>query len=163
MTGATPSKEDSTPPPQPLPLLPSSPFFLGPQDRPGDFITPTKLTGDNYDHWASDVQMALEARRKFVFLNGTITTPTPPCTKADWSTIQAMLISWIMNTISPEVKGTLSKYRDAKRLWDSLKSRFAMANGPRIQQLKMSLARCEQSKTMTVASYYGQLNVLGGT
>ena len=162
MTGAAESDVVVQPPPPPPPLLISStsPYFLGPQDRPGDFITPTRLTADNYDHWASDVQMALEARRKWVFLDGTITTPSPPCTSSDWSTIQAMLISWIMNTISPEIKGTLSKYRDAKKLWDSLKSRFAMANGPRIHQLKSSLARCQQTKSMTIASYFGKLTVL---
>ncbi|RVW82347.1 hypothetical protein CK203_045082 [Vitis vinifera] len=44
-----------------------------PGDRPGDFITPTRLRGDNYDDWASDIQLALEARRKFEFLEGTIT------------------------------------------------------------------------------------------
>ena len=107
-------------PPLPLTISSTSPFFLSPQDRPGDFITPTRLLADNYDQCASDMQTALEARRKFVFPDGSITSPTPPCTPSDWSTIQAMLISWIMNTISPEIKGTLSKYRDAKRLRDSL-------------------------------------------
>ncbi|RVW38918.1 hypothetical protein CK203_073611 [Vitis vinifera] len=48
----------------------NSPFFLGTGDRPGDFITPTRLRGDNYDDWASDIQLALEAHRKFVrYLN----------------------------------------------------------------------------------------------
>ncbi|RVW27294.1 Retrovirus-related Pol polyprotein from transposon RE2 [Vitis vinifera] len=36
-------------------------------------ITPTRLRGDNYDDWASDIQLALESRRKFEFLEGTIT------------------------------------------------------------------------------------------
>ena len=82
--------------PPPPTISSTFPFFLGPQDRPGDFITPTRLTANNYDRWVSDVQMALEGRRKFGFLDGTITTPTPPCTTSKWSTIQAMLISWIM-------------------------------------------------------------------
>ncbi|XP_010681262.2 uncharacterized protein LOC104896244 [Beta vulgaris subsp. vulgaris] len=150
----------AAPPPPPPTITPTSPYFLGHQDRPGDFITPTRLTADNYDHWASDVPMALEARQKWVFLDGTITAPSPPCTPLDWSTIQAMLISWIMNTISPEIKGTLSKYCDVRKLWDSLKARFAMANGPRIHQLKSSMARCEQTKSMTIASYFGKLTTL---
>lgn len=41
-----------------------------------------------------------------------------------------------------------------------MQSRFAMANGPRIQQLTSSLTHCIQTKAMTVASYYGKLNVL---
>ncbi|RVW38432.1 Retrovirus-related Pol polyprotein from transposon RE2 [Vitis vinifera] len=71
-----------------------------------------------------------------------------------------MLVSWITNTIDPEVKSTLSKFRDAKRLWEHLKQRYAMVNGPRIQQLKTSIAKCEQPKSMSVTTYYGKLNVL---
>ncbi|CAH1444911.1 unnamed protein product [Lactuca virosa] len=148
-------------PPSPVAKIESnSPFYLGPQDRLGDFITPTKLRGDNYEDWAGDIQAALEARRKFGFLDGSITASVPPCTQSDWQTINAMLISWIMNTIDPEVKCYLSKYRDAKKLWDTLKSRFAVVNGPRIQQLKSSIAKCEQSKTMHVSEYFGKLTAL---
>ncbi|RVW73678.1 Retrovirus-related Pol polyprotein from transposon RE2 [Vitis vinifera] len=64
---------DDEPPLPPPKREMNSPFFLGTGDRPGDFITPTRLRGDNYDDWASDIQLALEARRKFEFLEGTIT------------------------------------------------------------------------------------------
>lgn len=117
---------DQEPPPPSPHIDITSPFYLGPHDRPGDFITPTRLRGDNYDEWACDIQTALEARRKFGFLNGTITSPVFPCTQEDWNTLHVMLISWLMNTLDPEVKSTLSKYKDAKRLWDTLKSRFAI-------------------------------------
>ncbi|RVW60424.1 hypothetical protein CK203_112732 [Vitis vinifera] len=65
--------DDEQPPLPPPKREMNSPFFLGTGDRPGDFITPTRLRGDNYDDWASDIQLALEARRKFEFLEGTIT------------------------------------------------------------------------------------------
>nr|GMD63195.1 Retrovirus-related Pol polyprotein from transposon RE2 [Ipomoea batatas] len=154
-----PVPPSQTPQPQPK-IEPTSSFYLGPQDRPGDFITPTHFTGNNYDDWVADIQTALEARRKFVFLNGTITGPTLPCSQSDWTTINAMLISWLMNTIDPEVERSLAKYRDAKKLWDTLKNRFAVTIGPRIQQLKSSIAKCEQSKNMSVSTYFGQLSML---
>ncbi|RVX14877.1 Retrovirus-related Pol polyprotein from transposon RE2 [Vitis vinifera] len=140
--------DDEQPPLPPPKREMNSPFFLGTGDRPGDFITPTRLRGDNYDDWAFDIQLALEACRKFEFLEGTITGPQPPYTQSDWNTVNAMLVSWITNTIDPEVKSTLSKFRDAKRLWEHLKQRYAMVNGPRIQQLKTSIAksRLEQGK-----------------
>ncbi|RVW87772.1 Retrovirus-related Pol polyprotein from transposon RE2 [Vitis vinifera] len=65
--------DDEQPPLPPPKREMNSHFFLGTGDRPGDFITPTRLRGDNYDDWASDIQLALEARRKFEFLEGTIT------------------------------------------------------------------------------------------
>ena len=71
-----------------------------------------------------------------------------------------MLVSWLMNTIDPEVKSTLSHYDDAYLLWKHLKERFSDVNGPRVQQLKSNISRCEQSADMSVSTYYGKLNVL---
>ncbi|XP_056693641.1 uncharacterized protein [Spinacia oleracea] len=153
--------DGETPPPTPPTKLDSSsPFFVGPQDRPGDLITPTKLKRDNYEDWAADVRTALKSKRKFGFLNGTYRKPEPPCTQDDWETLHAMLVSWIMNTIDPEVKTNLSKYDDAYLLWNHLKSLYSVVNGPRIQQLKSRIARCEQTATMPVSTYFGKLNVL---
>jgi retrotransposon gag protein len=71
-----------------------------------------------------------------------------------------MLVSWITNTIHPEVLSMLSKYDNAKRLWDDLQERFNVVNGPRIHQLKTELNKCEQTKTMAVNVYYSKLCVL---
>ncbi|XP_021729840.1 uncharacterized protein LOC110696814 [Chenopodium quinoa] len=152
--------DDLPPPPPPIKIESNSPYFLGPQDRPGDFITPTRLKGNNYEEWASDIQTALERRRKSEFLDGTIMEPQPPCTKSDWTAINAMLISWITNTIDAKIKSSLSKFREVKPFWDHLKQRFAQTNGPRVQQLRSSLAKCEQTKTMSVSIYYGKLHAL---
>ena len=58
----------------------TNPYFLSTGDRPGDFITPMRLRADNYDDWAGDIQLALEARRKFRFVDGTITSASTPYT-----------------------------------------------------------------------------------
>lgn len=81
-------------PPSTLPVInPQSPFYLGAGDRPDDFITSTQLTHDNYDAWVADIQMALEARCKFDFLDDIITHAKPPYAMADWTTVNAMLVS----------------------------------------------------------------------
>lgn len=137
-------------------------FFLSPQDRPRDFITPACLVSKNYNDWAEEIETALRARRKLSLLDETITKPNPPCTQADWTALHARLVSWIMNTIDPKVKCTLAKYKDAKHWWDTLKKRFALVNGPRIQQLITSLAKYAQTKSMSVASYIGKFTALYG-
>ncbi|XP_021717245.1 uncharacterized protein LOC110685089 [Chenopodium quinoa] len=151
---------DDTPPPPPPKIETNSPFYLGPQDRPGDFITSQRLKLDNYNEWSHAIFIALSSRRKFGFLDGTITSYAPPCTKDDWITIHCMLVSWLMNTIAPEVRSMLSYYDNAKKLWDDLQERFGLVNGPRIQQLKSEISRCEQPKSMSVAVYYSKLSVL---
>ena len=48
---------------------------------------------------------------------------------------------------------------NAKELWDDIKERFSVANGPRIQQLKSELAECKQ-EGMSMVNYYGKLKAL---
>ncbi|KAH7538436.1 hypothetical protein FEM48_Zijuj03G0199200 [Ziziphus jujuba var. spinosa] len=122
--------DDEQPPSLPPKMEMNSPFFLGTGDRPGDFITPTRLHGDNYDDWASDIQLALEARRKFKFLEGTITGPQPPYTQFDWNI-------------------------------EHLKQRYAMVNGPRIQQLKTSIAKYERVRLAKIVTEDKPAKVLG--
>lgn len=139
-------------------ISPAYPFYLDTGDRPDDFVTPTHLQHDNYDEWATDIQLDLEARRKLFFLDGTIFSTEPPYSSADWAKVNTMLVSWISNTIYSNVKGTSTKFREAKRLWDRSKTRFATVNGSRIQLLRSVIARFEQSKSMFVSAYYGKLN-----
>ncbi|XP_073045313.1 uncharacterized protein [Primulina eburnea] len=153
-------KSDAPPPPTSSRNDHTSPFFLSSQDRPGDLITPVRLRHDNYDEWARSVRLALLSRRKFGFVDGTITEPRAPFTMEDWLTIHSMLVSWLMNTMDPEVKSTISFYDDAELLWSELRARFSVVNGPRIQELKTDLAKCEQSKSMPVSTYFGKLKIL---
>ena len=54
----------------------------------------------------------------------------------------------------------LSNPDNAKQLWDDLHERFCVVNGPRIHQLKSQINKCEQTKIMSVAIYFGKLKVL---
>lgn len=72
-----------------------------------------------------------------------------------------MLVQWILNTIDPSIKKTLPYFEEAKPLWDVLKQRFDIGNGPRKQQIKKALAECSQPKHMSMAEYFGHLNHYG--
>ncbi|XP_057550589.1 uncharacterized protein LOC130828642 [Amaranthus tricolor] len=122
---------DSSSPPPLLHIPSTSPFYVGPQDRPGDFITNICLKLANFNEWSHAIRIALCSRRKFGFLDGSI-----------------------------EVKSMLSNYDNAKKLWDDLHERFCLVYGPRIQQIKSEINSCEQTKTMSVAVYYSKLSVL---
>ncbi|XP_074295754.1 uncharacterized protein LOC141623554 [Silene latifolia] len=136
---------------------PSSSYYLGPQDKPGDSITHIRLTLDNFDEWVHDVRVALKSRRKYVFVNGVINEPKPPCTDDDWETIHSMLVSWLSRTISPEVRSLLPKFENAKSLWDALHERFGVVDGSRIHQIQAGLRDCRQLEGMSVMVYYGKL------
>nr|GMD66482.1 retrovirus-related Pol polyprotein from transposon TNT 1-94 [Ipomoea batatas] len=123
-----------------------SPYELNSNDNPGNIITQVRLRGDeNYDEWARAVRTSLRARRKCGFVEGTIPEPDKESSVYDdWWTVQSMLVSWIRNTIDSDLRTTISHMENAKDLWDDIKERFSVANGPRIQQIKIELSECKQ-------------------
>lgn len=65
-----------------------------------------------------------------------------------------------MNTIDVLVKKTIPYFEEAKPLWDVLRRRFSVGNGPRKQQIKAALADYKQTKLMTIADDFGNLQPL---
>nr|GLL46085.1 copia protein (gag-int-pol protein) [Ipomoea trifida] len=138
-----------------------SPYELNSNDNPGNVITQVRLRGDeNYDEWARAMKTSLRARRKWGFVEGTILEPKPESIEyEDWWTVQSMLVSWIRNTIELELRSTISHMEDAKDLWNDIKERFSVPNGPRIHQIKTELSECKQHG-LTIAGYFGKLKEL---
>ncbi|XP_068466567.1 uncharacterized protein [Phaseolus vulgaris] len=71
----------------------------------------------------------------------------------------SIIVSWILNTIEPSLRSTVAYAETAHNLWEDIKERFSVVNGPRIQQLRSDLSRCKQ-EGMVVATYFGKLKVL---
>ncbi|KAH9672345.1 hypothetical protein KPL70_017686 [Citrus sinensis] len=114
-----------------------SPYFLSASDNPGTIIT-----------------------QKFGFVDGTVKPPADDSADLeDWWMVNSMLVSWIQNTIEPNLRSTVTYTEVAKLLWDDIKERFSVGNGPRVQQLKSELANCKQ-QGMTILNYYGKLKML---
>ncbi|GAA0139057.1 hypothetical protein LIER_00681 [Lithospermum erythrorhizon] len=74
----------------------ASPYYLGSGDQPGNLITHVILQHDNYSGWSRAMTLALRARRKFVFIDGTIKKPTENRKLLNWETVHSMLVSWIL-------------------------------------------------------------------
>ncbi|KAL9299401.1 putative retrotransposon gag domain, retrotransposon Copia-like protein [Arabidopsis thaliana] len=135
-----------------------SPYDLTAADNPGAVISHPLFKGSNYDEWSCGMKTALCSRKKFGFLDGSIARPAEGSADLDdWWTIQALLVSWIKMSIDSSLRSSISHRDVAKDLWDNLKKRFSVTNGPRIQQLKAELACCKQ-RGLAIEAYYGKLN-----
>ena len=98
--------------------------------------------------------------KKWGFIEGTIGALKEGSPEMeDWWTVQSMLVSWILNTIEPNLRSIMSYIGNAKELWTYIKERFSIVNGPSIQQLKYDLARYKQDG-MVVVAYYRKLKTL---
>lgn len=66
-------------------LSATSPFYLGSGDQSGNMIRHVIFSGENYVAWAREMMLFLRARRKFVFIDGSVTKLNEP--KLDWETV----------------------------------------------------------------------------
>ncbi|RVW88922.1 hypothetical protein CK203_045069 [Vitis vinifera] len=122
-----------------------TPYALTSNDNPGNIITQVQLKGENYDEWACVVRTALQAKKKYGFVDGSIKQPDNDSPELeDWWTINSMLVSWVFNTIEPTLRSTISYMENVKELWEEIKQRLSIANGLRVQQLKSDLVNCKQ-------------------
>ncbi|KAJ8645102.1 hypothetical protein MRB53_006850 [Persea americana] len=136
--------------------MPNS-YTLTSNDNPGNIITQVQLKGENNDEWARAMRTALQAKKKYGFVDGTIKRPDDDSPDIeDWWTVNSMLVSWIFNTIEPTLRSTISYMENVKDLWEEIKQRFSVGNGPQVQQLRSDLANCKQDGQAIVA-YYGRL------
>ncbi|KAM1299025.1 hypothetical protein ACFX2F_025764 [Malus domestica] len=55
---------------------PSSPFYVHHFDNPGMHLVSTLLTGNNYSTWSHSMCIALSAKNKFGFVDGSVKQPS---------------------------------------------------------------------------------------
>ncbi|KAG7539387.1 Reverse transcriptase RNA-dependent DNA polymerase [Arabidopsis suecica] len=137
-----------------------SPYDLTSADNPGTLISKPLLRGPNYDEWATNLRLALKARKKFGFADGSIPQPVADDPDfEDWTANNALVVSWMKLTIHENLSTSMSHIDDSHELWIHIQKRFGVKNGQRVQRLKTELATCRQ-RGVTIETYYGRLSQL---
>ncbi|XP_061340834.1 uncharacterized protein LOC133287279 [Gastrolobium bilobum] len=137
---------------------PSSPFFLHHSDNPGLVLVSQLLTGDNYNSWSRAMKIALSVKNKLGFIDGSIPKPSGnnAVLLAYWTRNNDIVISWILNSVSKDISGSILYSESALEIWIELRDRFQQSNGPRIFQLRRDLINLAQDQT-SVSVYFTKL------
>ncbi|KAL0416774.1 UNVERIFIED_CONTAM: hypothetical protein Slati_3509300 [Sesamum latifolium] len=139
---------------------PANPYRLETYDNLGTILVIELLTTENYSIWARSMRRALRAKNKLGFIDGTITKPDVTNSLfVVWERCNDMIVSWIQNSISPQLKTRVIFVDDASEIWQELQERFAQQNGSRIYKLKKALSNLAQGDD-SVSISYGKLKVL---
>ncbi|KAL2904344.1 Retrovirus-related Pol polyprotein from transposon RE1, partial [Bienertia sinuspersici] len=118
------------------------------------------LKGDNYEEWSWSIRNNFRAKNKLGFIDVTISMPAKDSADyAQWGVVNSMLVAWMYNTLHDSIGSTVRLPDEAKVLWDELKARYSIGNGPHILVLKSQLADCHQHDK-SVATYFGELHCL---
>ena len=139
----------------------NNPYFLLATESPGIILTSQPLTGpENYMSWARLVFLALSARNKFGFVNGSILGPNPSSPLFNtWSRCNTIVLSWLTNSLSLELKASVMYINTAKNLWNDLRDRLSQGNTPRLFKLQKEISHLSQG-SLSVSSYFTKFKTL---
>ncbi|XP_074310510.1 uncharacterized protein LOC141646538 [Silene latifolia] len=130
-------------------------------EHPGHSITPVVFNGNNYDEWSRSFHLAIMAKGKLGYIDGTITKPSSTAaTFETWQSTNALVTMWIFNTIEPALRNQIALRPEAKQVWTDIKNRFCQINEAQIYQLQADLLACRQGPTESLVAYYGRMTAI---
>ena len=136
----------------------SSLYFLQNGDHPGLILVSHPFMGPNT--WNHAMRVALTAKNKISFIDGSILQPTEnDLLFNSWTRCNSMVISWILNSAVKEIADSLFYIESAAEIWNDLHNRFHQSNGPRIFQIKKQFLGLNQG-SLDVTMYYTRLKTL---
>ena len=135
-------------------------YNLHHSDHPGMVLVSKVLEGDNYNTWSRAMRISLSAKNKIGFFTGLIKPLSLTDTSFDsWKRCNDMVLSWILNSIHPDIANSVIYWETAAEVWADLQERFSQGNDSRIYQIKQNIVEHRQGH-QSVSVYYTKLKAL---
>ncbi|KZV35236.1 hypothetical protein F511_09469 [Dorcoceras hygrometricum] len=137
----------------------ATPYGLG--DASPQSITVHKLTGRNFISWSKSVMMYICGRGKDDFLTGFVPRHDAGDPKLRlWKADNNMVMSWLINSTTPEIGENFLLYDTAKDIWDAAPEAYSCKdNSAELFAIETTLQPlCQGENTVTV--YFTKLTQL---
>lgn len=130
------------------------PYFLTVSDHPGLVLITVTLSDDNYSQWCRPMKITLSSKLKLGFIDGSIVKPTISSNLYLYYTrCDDIVISCILNTVSPEIKQSILYIDSARDIWVYLSTTFVHTNILKLFNLRKEIAYLSQG-TLSVSTYF---------
>ncbi|KAF5472443.1 hypothetical protein F2P56_009162 [Juglans regia] len=139
----------------------SSYYYLHPSDNPGALLVSEIFTGENYIAWSRSISIALTVKNKIAFIDGTLPQSNLGTSqiRTAWLRANNLVLSWLMNSIAKEIRGSLLYFTSAYDIWEELKTRYLRSDGPRVFTLEKSLSSISQT-SRSITEYFNEFKTL---
>lgn len=106
---------------------PSCPFYLPQNESLGAILVSQRLIGENYNTCNRSMIMALTAKNKLAFVDGSLPQPSMDAGAEHhaWVRCNNMVLSWILNSVSKEIAASIIYIDSCHGMWLDLKERFS--------------------------------------
>ncbi|PNY00962.1 hypothetical protein L195_g024249 [Trifolium pratense] len=137
-----------------------NPYFLHPNENLNLALVSSLLSGPNYHSWSRAMTMVLRSKNKMHFINGTL--PHLDDNDRDsfaWDRCNTMLLSWLNNSVDPEISQSILWLDSASKIWQELKEIFYQSDVFCISDLQEEISSLKQGDNK-ISTYYTSLKKL---
>ncbi|XP_019246478.1 PREDICTED: uncharacterized protein LOC109226133 [Nicotiana attenuata] len=139
---------------------PTSPLFLLPSDVPDVSLVTVPFSGTGFGGWKRNMIVSLSAKNKIGFIDGSCTKPAETSPEYwQWDRCNNMVISWLTNSLSPDIAESVQYSETAESIWKQLNNRYGTVSGTKVFEIKRELSSTYQG-SLDVASYISKLKKL---
>ncbi|GAU45556.1 hypothetical protein TSUD_27570 [Trifolium subterraneum] len=137
-----------------------NPYFMHPNENPALVLVTPLLNGTNYHFWSQSMIVAIRSKNKRHCINGSL--PRPLDDDRDpmaWDRCNTMVMSWLTNSVDPEIAQSVIWMDVAADIWKELKDRFYQGDVFSISDIQEEICNLKQGDS-TISSYYTKLKQL---
>ncbi|GJV85199.1 ribonuclease H-like domain-containing protein [Tanacetum coccineum] len=115
-----------------------NPLFLQNNDHSNVLLIGFKLTGtENYKMWSTAMKIALIGKNKFCFIDGSCFKPvTSHVLAQQWKRCNAIVLGWILSSLSPGLYLGQVYSQIASEVWDELQETYDKMDGDPFPDVK---------------------------
>ncbi|XP_074373832.1 uncharacterized protein LOC141714199 [Apium graveolens] len=136
------------------------PYYLHPSDNLGMLVTTVVLNEGNYNQWRRSMEIALSSKLKSGFIDGSYLKPAIDSPlMIHWMRCNNMITSWILNSVSTEIRNSIVYIQSAREIWLDLEVRYAQSNVPKLFHLKKELAHLTEG-SLSILSYFTKFRTI---
>lgn len=136
------------------------PYFLSSSDSLGMSLTTIILNEQNYSQWSRSMKVALSSKKNLGFVDGSnLQPPLNSPLVNHWNRCNHMVISWLLNSISPDIRNNIVYMNSAHLIWKELATQYAQSNLPKLFNLRKEIVQLSQG-SMNVTAYYTKYKTL---
>ncbi|XP_073219713.1 uncharacterized protein [Cicer arietinum] len=136
------------------------PFFMHPSDNSGLALVSPPLNNTNFHSWSRAMLVSLRSKNKSGFVLGTIYRPkdTDRLSMA-WDRCNTMVMSWITNSLEPNIAQSIMWMDSAAEIWHELNDRYHQGDIFRISDLQEEIYGLRQGDS-SITIYFTNLKKL---
>ncbi|XP_057548113.1 uncharacterized protein LOC130826547 [Amaranthus tricolor] len=138
---------------------PPSVYIIHPSENPTYSLVTEKFNGECYNEWKRSMTIALSAKKKLCFVDGSLSRPNSGPEMQAWDRCNAMITSYILHSVDNTIARSVLYFTSAREIWKDLEDRYSQSSGPQLYNLQQSLNDLSQGST-PIAKFFTKIKAV---